>query len=125
MTDHVHQFPWCIRFPAISRRVCCGEDLEDLADGIHVVAVIVSVFGYNLAMGDADFRSPYLLRRPFRDVKDNDHTEVDVYLHYVPLRFCSQCCHEIDVGHNRFPPIENCSHYFEKLPTDVHGIWSL
>ena len=56
-------------------------------DGIRVVAVIVSVFEYNLAVGNADFRSPGLLRRPFRVGEDNDHTEVAVYPHSVPLQF--------------------------------------
>ena len=64
LTEHFCQLSRLLRFPLISRRVCCGEYLQYFADRIRVVAVIVSVFRYNFAVGDADFRSPCLLRRP-------------------------------------------------------------
>ena len=51
------------------------------------MAVIVSVFGYNLAVGDADFRSPGLLRRPFCVGEDNDRVKVAVYPHSVSQQF--------------------------------------
>ena len=76
LTDHVSQFPWRLCFPVILRRVFYGDDPKDFADGIRVVAVIVSVFGYNLVVGDADLRSPGLLRRPLCVGEDNDRLEV-------------------------------------------------
>ena len=108
----------------ISRRSCCGDDSEDLANVIRVVAAIVCVLGYNLAMGDAYLCSPCLLRRQFCVGEDNDHAEVDVYLHYEPLQFFSKCCHSLDVGYECLPPIENFPSDVDKLPPDVLGLWS-
>ena len=87
LTDHVCQFPWRLRFLAISWCVWSGEDSEDLADGIRVVAVVGSVLGHNLAIGNADFCRPCMLFRPFCVGEYNDHSEVDVHLHSVPLWF--------------------------------------
>ena len=89
------------------------------------MAVIVSVLGYNISMGDADFRSPCLLRRPFYFGEDNERAEVAVYPHSVPLKFCSKCCHALDVGHGCLPPIENCPRDVDELLPDVCGLWYL
>ena len=80
--------------------------MEDLADGIRVVAVVVYVLGKNLAMGDADFFPPCFLCRPFYVGEDNDRAEVAVYPHSIPQRFCSKRYHAIDVGDDRLPSIE-------------------
>ena len=89
------------------------------------MAMVVSIFGYNLAVGDADFRSPGLLRRPLRVGEDNNRAEVAVYPHSVPLRFCSQFRHALDVGHDCFLPIENCPRDVDKLLHNVRGLWFL
>ena len=70
LTDHVCQFSWRLQFILILRRVHCGEYSHFFADRIHVVVVIVSVFQYNLAVGDTDFRSSCLLLRPLCVHKD-------------------------------------------------------
>ena len=57
-------------------------------------------------MGDADFRYPCLLCRPFHVGGDDKLAEVAVYLHSEPLLFCSKCCHTLDVGYDCFHPIE-------------------
>ena len=106
LTDHFRQFPWLLYFSAISRRVCGGKDSEDLADVIRVVAVVVSVLGHNLVMGDAYFCLPCLLCRPLCVGEDNDRLEVAVYPHSAPLQFYSKRCHALDVGDDRLPPIE-------------------
>ena len=85
LTDHVRQFSWRLRYPAILRRVRGGKDSEDLADGVHIVTLVVSVLGHNLAMGDADFYPPCLMCRPLCDGEDNDRSKVAVYPHSVPL----------------------------------------
>ena len=89
------------------------------------MAVIVSVFGLNIEVGDAYFYSPCLLRRPFCVGKDSDRSKVDVYTHSVSHRFCSHFCHSLDVGHDCLPPIENFPRDVEKLPPDVGGLGSL
>ena len=123
MTDHVRQFPWCLRFPAILRRVRGGEDSEDLADGIRFVAVVVSVLGHNCAMGGDYLFPPCLLFRPFYDGKYNDRSEFAVYPHSIPLQFCSKRCHALNVGDDHLSLIENGSRGVEKPLSYFCGIW--
>ena len=89
------------------------------------MAVIVSVLGYNLAVDDADFCSPGLLRRPLCVGKDNKPAKVTVYPHSVCQLFCSHFCHSLCVGHYCLPPIENVPRDVEKLPPDVCDLGSL
>ena len=72
LTDHVRQFPRRLCFPAILRHVRGGKDYEDLADGIRVVAVVVSVLGHNCVMCNTDFCPPFLMCRQLCVGEDND-----------------------------------------------------
>ena len=89
------------------------------------MAVAVAVLAHNLAMGDTDFYPPCLLCRPFCVGEDNDHLKVAVYPQSATLRFCSKRCHALDIGDDCIPPVKNGSVDVHKLPSDVHGIWSL
>ena len=87
--------------------------------------MIVSVFGYNIAVGDADFRSPGLLRRPFCVCKDTYRAKVAVYLHSISQRVSSQCCHLLAVGQDCLSSIENCLRDVDELTPYVRGLGSL
>ena len=87
LADHVRQFYWCLCFTSISRHVRSVDHSKYVADGIRIVAVFVSIFLYNITVGNADFRSQGLLRRPFCAGEDNNRVKVDVFPHSVSQQF--------------------------------------
>ena len=86
------------------------------------MAVVVHVFGHNLAMGNAGFCFPCLLCCPFCVGEYDDRSEVAVQAHSATLQFCGKRCHALDIGDDRLHPVEFFSCDADKLPYDVCGL---
>ena len=89
------------------------------------MVVIVSVFRYNLAVGDTNFCSQCLLRRPLCVRKDYNRAQVAVYAHAVTQQFSIHCCHLFDVGRDYLSPVETFPRGVDKLQSDVCVLGSL
>jgi hypothetical protein len=82
------------------------------------MAVVVSVFCFDGAVSNADFRSPRLACHPFHIDQNDNCLQVVMHTYSIHLGFGRVCCKFIIVDRDRISPIEHHPCNVEELLLD-------